>query len=59
MEDDLAAGHGAMDALIALDVALDDLGIGTHSGQVGASPGGEVVQDPHLRAPLEQRPREV
>ncbi len=59
MEDDLAAADGVVDALVALDVALDQLDVVAELGEVLAPAGGEVVEHAHLVAVVEQALDEV
>ena len=51
------AAHGVVDALVAAELALDDLDV--EALEVRAAAGREVVEHAHLVAPLEQRAHEV
>ena len=57
VEDDLGAANGVVHALVAAQLALDDLDV--EAGEVRAVAGREVVEHAHLVAALEQRPDEV
>ena len=57
MEDDLDAADGVVDALVAAELALDDLDV--EPVEVRARAGREVVEHAHLVAALEQRAHEV
>ena len=59
MEDDLDAADGVVHALVAAQLTLDHLDVVVESRQVGAVAGGEVVEDTHRIAPLEQAADEV
>ena len=59
MEDDLDAAHGVVDALVAAELALDELDVSIESRQVGAVAGREVVEHAHVVAPREQRANDV
>ena len=55
--DDLGLADGVVDALVAAQLALDDLHV--EGVEVGAVAGREVVEHAHLVAALEQRAHEV
>src|SRR5581483_4028804 len=55
--DDLRAAHGVVHALVAPQLALDDLEV--EPLEVRAVPGGEVVEHADVVAALEQGAREV
>ena len=57
MEDELAAAHRGVDALVAPQLPLDQLDV--EPGEVLAAARREVVEDAHVVAALEQRPHEV
>ena len=57
MVDDLGAAHGVVHALVAAQLALDDLDV--EPLEVRAAAGGEVVEHAHVVAALEQRAHEV
>ena len=59
MEDDLDAADGVVDALVAAQLALDHLDVVLETVEVGAVAGGEVVEDAHRVAALEQGVDEV
>ena len=57
MEDELAAANRRVDALVAPQLALDQLHV--EPVEVLAAAGREVVEHAHVVAALEQRPHEV
>ena len=59
MEDELDAAHGVVDALVAAQLALDDLDVVLQAGEVRAVAGREVVEHANGVAALEQRADEV
>jgi hypothetical protein len=59
VEDDLGAADRVVDALVAPQLALDEVDVVVDLGQVRPVPGREVVEYPDLVAALEQRPDEV
>ena len=59
MEDELDASDGVVDALVAAQLALDDLDVVLEAGEVRAVAGGEVVEDPNRVAALEELANEV
>ena len=59
VEDELDAADGVVDALVAAQLALDDLDVVLEPGEVRAVAGGEVVEDANRVAALEQRADEV
>ncbi len=59
MEDELDAADCVVHALVAAQLALDDLDVVLEPSQVGAVPGREVVEDANGVAPLEQAADEV
>ena len=54
MEGQLAAAHGVVDALVALQIPLDQLDLVEHVVEVPALAGGEVVENAH-RVPVGQQ----
>jgi hypothetical protein len=50
VQDDFTAADGRMRALIALDVAFDELDVLEHAVEVLSASGREVVQRPHVVA---------
>src|SRR3954454_13933935 len=54
MRDHVAAAHGVVNALVALDVTLDDLDVVPDVEQVLATAGRKVVKNPDLVAVAEQ-----
>src|SRR5919197_239910 len=59
VEDDLDAARRGVHALVAPQLALDELDLALDVGKVLAAPGGEVVQHAHVVAALEQAADEV
>ena len=59
MEDQLAAANRRVHALIALDVALDELDLSVEIGEIPPVTRGEVVEDSHLTTIAEQPLDEV
>ena len=59
VEDDLDAADGVVDALVAAQLALDDLDVVLETVEIGAVAGGEVVEHAHRVAALEQSADEV
>src|SRR5205814_2106042 len=57
VEDDVAAAYSCVNALVAAQLPLDDLDV--DALEVGAAPGGEVVEDADVVPTLEQRTHEV
>ncbi len=57
MEDDLGTPDGVVHSLVASELSLDDLDV--EAREVRAAPGGEVVEDADVVAPLEQGADEV
>src|SRR5918997_2625249 len=48
MDHDLAVAHRIADALVALDVSLDQIDVGEHLEQVLAASRREVIEDAHV-----------
>src|SRR3954466_9830450 len=59
MRHQVAAAHGVVHALVALDVALGELAAAADVEQVLAPAGGEVVKDANLIALAQQSPRQL
>ena len=59
VEDDLGPADGVVDALVAAQVAFDDLDVVLEPFEVGTPAGGEVVEHPDVVALLQQRANEV
>jgi hypothetical protein len=59
VEDELDASDGVVDALVAAELALDDLDVVLEAGEVRAVAGGEVVEDANRVAAFEQLANEV
>ena len=59
MEDDLDSAHRVVHALVAPQLALDNLELLDDVGEVSSVAGGEVVEHAHGVALLEQPAREV
>ena len=59
MEDQVASADGVVDALVALEVALDQLDLVDHALEVRAPAGGEVVEDPDGGPFAKQAPGEM
>jgi len=57
VEDDLDAAHRVVHALVAAQLSLDDLDV--EAFDVAAVAGGEVVEDAHVVAALEQLAHEI
>src|SRR5205814_4386184 len=59
MEHDLDVARRRVHALVAAQLALDDLDVTLEIGEVGAVPGREVVEDDDVLAEIQQAADEV